>query len=62
MKRKTTVIIYLLCLFPMLGCAQSLSKQSIKKDTIMQQKGKIETYDFKATKNGTEAVIIEQDG
>ncbi|KGN69792.1 hypothetical protein HR09_03690 [Porphyromonas gulae] len=31
MKRKTTVIIYLLCLFPMLGCAQSLSKQPIKK-------------------------------
>ena len=28
----------------------------------MQQKGKIETYDFEATKNGTEAVIIEQDG
>ncbi|WP_080734123.1 hypothetical protein [Porphyromonas gulae] len=62
MKRKTTAIIYLLCLFPMLGCAQSLSKQQTKKDTVMQQSKEIERYDFESTQNGTKAVTTEQNG
>ena len=28
----------------------------------MQQSREVERYDFEATKNGTEAVVIEQDG
>ena len=62
MKRKTTAIIYLMCLFPMLGCAQSLSKQQTKKDTVMQQSKEIERYDFESTQNGTKAVTTEQNG
>ncbi|MFC2770944.1 MAG: hypothetical protein ACFN4F_02455, partial [Porphyromonas endodontalis] len=62
MKRKTTVIIYLLCLLPMAGGAQSSSKQPTKKDTTMLQQREVERYDFEATRNGTDAVIIEQNG
>ncbi|WP_368656466.1 hypothetical protein [Porphyromonas macacae] len=39
-----------------------MSKQPIKKDTIMQQSREVERYDFEATKNGTIDVITEQDG
>ena len=62
MKRKTTAIIYLLCFLPMAGCAQCSSKQPTKKDTTMLQQREVERYDFEATKNGTEAAIVEQDG
>ena len=62
MKRKITTIVYLLCLLPMVGYAQFSSKQQAEKDTIMLQQREVERYDFETTKNGTDAVIVEQDG
>ena len=46
----------------MVGCAQTFGKQPTKKDTTMLQQREVERYDFEATKNGTDAVIVEQDG
>jgi len=46
----------------MAGGAQSSSKQPTKKDTTMLQQREVERYDFEATRNGTDAVIIEQNG
>ncbi|SUB67799.1 Uncharacterised protein [Porphyromonas endodontalis] len=46
----------------MAGCAQYSSKQPTKKDTTMLQQREVERYDFEATKNGTDAAIVEQDG
>ena len=60
--KRTTLIIFLLFFVPMAGCAQFSSKQPTKKDTTMLQQREVERYDFEATKNGTEAVIVEQDG
>lgn len=60
--KRITIIFLLLCLLQTAGCAQPMSKQPVKKDTIMQQSREVERYDFEATKNGTEAVVIEQDG
>ena len=60
--KRTTLIIFLLCFLPVVGCAQTIGKQPTKKDTIMLQQREVERYDFEATKNGTEAVIVEQDG
>ncbi|SUB89887.1 Uncharacterised protein [Porphyromonas macacae] len=60
--KRITIVFLLLCLLQTAGCAQPMSKQPVKKDTIMQQSREVERYDFEATKNGTEAVVIEQDG
>ena len=60
--KRTTLIIFLLCFLPVVGCAQTIGKQPTKKDTIMLQQREVERYDFEATKNGTDAVIVEQDG
>ena len=60
--KRTTLIIFLLFFVPVVGCAQPLSKQLIKRDTTMLQQGEVERYDFEATKNGTIDVITEQDG
>ena len=60
--KRTTLIIFLLCFLPIVGCAQPLSEQLIKRDTTMLQQREVERYDFEATKNGTDAVIVEQDG
>ena len=59
---RTTLIIFLLFFIPVVGCAQPLSKQLIKRDTTMLQQREVERYDFEATKNGTIDVITEQDG
>ena len=60
--KRTTLITFLLCFVPVVGCAQPLSKQLIKRDTTMLQQREVERYDFEATKNGTIDVITEQDG
>ena len=60
--KRMTLIIFLLCFVPIVGCAQPLSEQLIKRDTTMLQQREVERYDFEATKNGTEAAIVEQDG
>ena len=60
--KRTTLIIFLLFFVPVVGCAQPLSKQLIKRDTTMLQQREVERYDFEATKNGTDAAIVEQDG
>ncbi len=57
-----TITTLLLCLLQTVGHAQSISQHSMKKDTILQQSEEIERYDFEATKNGTEAIVIEQNG
>ena len=59
---RTTLITFLLCFVPVVSYAQPLSKQLIKRDTTMLQQREVEQYDFEATKNGTDAVIVEQDG
>ena len=46
----------------MTGGTQIIAAQPIKRDTTMLQQGEVERYDFEATKNGTDAVIVEQDG
>ena len=43
--KRTTLIIFLLCFLPAVGCAQPLSKQLIKRDTIMLQQREVEKYD-----------------
>ena len=60
--KSTTLIIFLLCFVPIVGCAQTIGEQRAKKDTTMLQQREVEQYDFEATKNGTIDVITEQDG
>ncbi|KGN76262.1 hypothetical protein HQ40_03855 [Porphyromonas gulae] len=60
--KRITIITLLLYLLQMAGCAQTISKQQTKKDTVMQQSKEIERYDFESTQNGTKAVTTEQNG
>ncbi|EEN82238.1 hypothetical protein POREN0001_0474 [Porphyromonas endodontalis ATCC 35406] len=60
--KRTTLIIFLLCFVPVVGCAQTIGKRPTKKDTIMLQQREVERYDFEATKNGTIDVVTEEDG
>ena len=43
--KRTTLIIFLLFFVPVVGCAQPLSKQLIKRDTTMLQQREVEKYD-----------------
>ena len=60
--KRTTLIIFLLFFVSMAGGTQIIAAQPIKRDTTMLQQREVERYDFEATKNGTDAVIVEQDG
>ena len=60
--KRTTLIIFLLCFVPMAGGTQIIAAQPIKRDTTMLQQREVDRYDFEATRNGTDAVIVEQDG
>ena len=60
--KRTTLIIFLLFFVSMAGGTQIIAAQPIKRDTTMLQQREVERYDFEATKNGTDAAIVEQDG
>ena len=60
--KRTTLIIFLLFFVSMAGGTQIIAAQPIKRDTTMLQQREVDRYDFEATRNGTDAVIVEQDG